>query len=125
VNMLEPGWWSGTMATLGKPPGSMQQFRDQRYSRSQNPLRNTVNHPVIAGWHFAWLGGPDAMRAKVHSFSHAEQAPVVDAYADRLYRERVSPASGGGHLLEVVIDASFPKYMQDRRGPAHWYWPGD
>ena len=29
----------------------------------------------------------------------------------------ISPL-GGNRLLEVVIDDTFPKYMQERRGPA-------
>ena len=47
-----------------------------------------------------------------------------DDHAERIYREKIHPASGASYLLEAVIDSSWPKYMQDRKGPANWYWPG-
>src|SRR5215469_3785074 len=32
VNLLDPHWWAGPVATIGHPPGTMQEFREQRSS---------------------------------------------------------------------------------------------
>jgi hypothetical protein len=125
VNLLDSGWWTGTMACLGRPSCTMQQFRDKRMSAETRPLGDAWGWVRAAGWHFVWLGGPDAMRAKVRSFAHPEQAPFVDAGAEELYRRRLTPSHAPDlPLLQVVIDESFPRFMQERRGPAAWYWPG-
>jgi hypothetical protein len=125
VNLLDPHWWPGPVAMVGLPSGSMQQFRDQRSSPASQPLRDHRGWPAVAGWHFTWLGGPAAMRAKVHAFAHAEQAAYVDAHAETIYRERLDPSGGPGRLLVTEIDDTWPRYMQERLGPASWYWPGD
>jgi hypothetical protein len=127
VNLLDPGWWSGTVARYGSQVrGSIQRIRDERMSPSAGgPLTDAWGWPLIAGWHFCWLGGPPAMRGKVRSTAHPEQIPHIDAESERMYKERVSPASAGQHLLETVIDDSWPRFMQERRGPAIWYWPGE
>jgi Glycosyltransferase family 17 len=126
VNLMDANWWDGTVATDGPPRGSLQKLRDGR--RLPAPaetkwLLNPGGFPAVAGWHFSWLGGPDAMRAKVHAFLHPQMAPLVDQHAERLWKEKVSLATGN-LLVETVIDETWPKYMQDRKGPASWYWPG-
>ena len=124
VNLLEMNCWAGTLAMPGRDYRfAIKRFRDRQIGSDRPFLRDAVGFPVTTGWHFSWLGGPEGMRSKVHSFSHPEQAASVDAGADDMYRDRISPI-GGNHLLEVVIDDSFPRYMQERRGPASWYWPG-
>jgi len=125
VNLADTGWWAGTMATLGRPPGSIQSFRERRNSPQMPVLRNRWGWVVNGGWHFSWLGGPDAVRAKAHAYAHTESTALLDEAADRLWRDKVSPESGVNRLLEVTVDDSFPRYMQDRRGPATWYWPGE
>lgn len=125
VNLLEPGWWGGTMATVGQYHGSMQQLRDARQAPGQRPLADAVGWPMVAGWHFTWLGGPEAIRTKITSYTYPEESALIAAGPERMYRDRISPASGGGHLLEVVIDGSWPRFMQERQGPASWYWPGE
>lgn len=123
ANLLDVGWWAGTAGTLGRSPfPSMQHFRNRQAGENRPFLANASGFPVITGWHFSWLGGPEAMRAKVHSFSHPEYAKNIDAHADFIYRDKVNPVTGE-RLLETVIDHTFPKFMQDRRGPANWYWP--
>ena len=127
VNLIDPGWWSGTVARYGSQVhGSMQMIRAERMSpASGGPLNDAWGWPLVAGWHFSWLGGPEAMRGKVRSTAHPEQIPHIDAEAERMYKERVNPACAGQPLLETVIDASWPRYMQERRGPPIWYWPGE
>ena len=120
VNLLEPCWLIGTMATTGDPSMIIRQFRNRQNLPPERTTRNKVGFPVIAGWNFPWLGGPGAMRAKVHSFSHPEGAPFIDANADYMYRNRVNPSTGG-HMMVVTIDETWPKFMRERRGPANWY----
>jgi Glycosyltransferase family 17 len=124
VNLMDVGWWAGTAGTLGRSPfPSMQYFRNRQAGENRPFLASATGFPVITGWHFSWLGGPAAMRAKVHSFSHPEYAVNIDASADLIYQGKLNPVNGE-HLVEVVIDDTFPKYMQERRGPANWYWQG-
>jgi glycosyl transferase family 17 len=124
VNLIEPGWHRGTMATLGKPTETMQSLRERRSSPDTPVLQDPFGWVIDAGWHFSWMGGPDVMRAKAHAFAHWEAAAAFDEHAERIYRKRINPASGINHLLEVTVDESFPTYMQEHRGPASWYWPG-
>ena len=124
VNLLDIGWWTGTLATFGSDSRYAIRKFLQRTDGSGRPfLANPIGFPRISGWHFSWLGGPDAIRAKVRSFGDEELlgVTITDEDADRVYRDRISPVEGG-HLLELVIDDTFPKYMQDRRGPEEWYW---
>ena len=123
VNLLHPGWWAGPVATLGRPRGTMQGLRERSRSAMGKILRTPQRTPMGAGWHFSWLGGPDAMRAKVHSFADTEQIPFVDANAERIYADRIHPAEPGTHLLVTEIDHTWPRFMRERRGPAAWYWP--
>jgi glycosyl transferase family 17 len=128
VNLLELGYWNGTLAVSGIPPEidrAIGAFQERHSKPSFPPLKQPIGWPLFAGWHFSWLGGPDAMRTKAHSFFHPEAIEFIDPHADYLYVNRISPATGAQTvLLEVVIDESFPRFMQERRGPASWYWPG-
>jgi Glycosyltransferase family 17 len=127
VNLLEPGWWTGSLATSGRTAEivkAIEMFYYRQVEPTMDALRDDIGWPLIAGAHFTWLGGPSAMRTKARSFMHPEATDVIDQYADHFYRDRVSPASAGQHLIQVVIDESWPRYMQERRGPANWYWPG-
>ena len=124
VNLMESGWWAGTMAANGSDyRHAVKWFLARQRGANRPVLMNTAGFPVSAGWHFSWLGGAEGMRSKVHSSVPADlpHAGVIDVHAERLYRERISPL-GGDRLLEVVIDDSFPGYMRDRKGPASWYW---
>ena len=47
VNLLEPGWWSGTMAVLGKPAEAIQTFRSE--SPALDAMRDAIGWPLIAG----------------------------------------------------------------------------
>jgi len=124
VNLLEPVIWAGSLLVVGGDSDyAIKRFRDRNSEAGQPFFRNSVGYPVIGGSHFSWLGGPEAMRAKVRAFAHPEYTEFIDAHAEDMYCHKLSPA-GGNRLQEVVIDESFPRFMQERRGPASWYWPG-
>ena len=96
----------------------MQSLRERRTSA---PIpRNSHFCAVDCGWHFSWLGGPEAVKAKARMFTHSHMIPLLDQHAERIWHARISPVET--RLLEVVIDSTWPRYMQERRGPAAWYW---
>ena len=124
VNLIDPGWWAGTVAVHGRDvPARLQDLREGRHQAP--PLLDKRGHPATAGWHFSWLGGPAEMRVKAAAFAHAEDRGHVEADAEHMYAEKKCFAGAERHILETVIDATWPKYMQQRRGPKSWYWPGD
>ncbi len=122
VNLLDIGWWTGTLAVMGSDARyAIRKFLQRTKGEGRPFIPNPVGFPVISGWHFSWLGGPDAIRKKAGSFADEELLGVKITDPERLYRERISPVEGT-HLLQVAIDGSFPKYMQERSGPGSWYW---
>jgi Glycosyltransferase family 17 len=122
VNLVDLGWWRGTIATVGRPPCTMQQLREMRLSPDAPALRDAMGCVEVAGWHFSWLGGPDGIGTKVTSYTAPEEAVHITTDPERMYREKTGIP--GLHLLEVVMDGSWPRYMREHRGPASWYWPG-
>ena len=57
--------WFGTVCTKGihlKNGVSIQDLRNQR----------TTYYPILSGWHWSYLGGKEAIRTKIKSFSHTE-----------------------------------------------------
>lgn len=125
VNLIDPGWWAGTVARHGRNvPRNIQELRDNRHFASHSPpLRDKWGkNPITAGWHFTWLGGAEAMRTKARAFAHAEDRAQVEADAEHLYMERKCFSGTERHLLRCIIDETWPTYMQQRRGPAEWYW---
>ena len=72
-----------------------------------------------SGWHFSWLGGYEAMRAKVRMFSHPDQIPLIDRRD--YYADQVNPMTGH-KLVKGDIDSTYPEFIRQSRGPASWYW---
>lgn len=125
ANLAESYLWAGTIVANGSEHRQViWKFRDRQKGDNRPVRTNEMGFPIISGWHFPWLGGPDEMKVKASSFSHSEVSDDIDQNAERMYKERISPSSGS-HLMETIIDESWPRYMQERRGPASWYWPGD
>ena len=116
VNLLDPGWWPGMTGAASRV--RLNSMRDGRFAV---PRKDVI---YDGGWHFSWLGGPAAVKQKVHSFMHPEYIPWVDEHAEQMWRDRLNPRreEGARRLLVVEIDDSFPKYMRERRGPEAWYW---
>ena len=78
------------------------------------------------GWHFSWIGGPEAVREKLETATcHTELlgTPEGDLIASgERYR------SGGhtaGHLpvVAVDVDESWPAWIADRKCPDEWFRP--
>jgi hypothetical protein len=118
-----------------------------RYGQLENmtQLRETgwPDWPYVqpAGWHLTWLGGEEAARLKVRSFSHVEAIPETDAGLDagKYWRDGIWwPGSGRPHETQFIardVDSGWPGWIQDSwdagelrpRGPAPdiWFRPRD
>lgn len=111
VNLRHPCDWQGTVAA----PADFPSFLWLRNQRTVFPAASD------GGWHFTWLGGPDAMKRKVRQFSHAEAVPQVDRDAELCWRE--GRHLDGLELLErCAIDDTWPEYIARGRCPESWFW---
>jgi hypothetical protein len=119
VNLLDSTPWGGYVPHRGgvvQP--DMMELRQRLHSRIIPEVRGH-------GWHFSWLGGPEAMRAKAATLCEPDYLPKMVNGAEDFYRRKINPGSGDRNLALVEIDGTWPRYMQERRGPATWYWPGE
>jgi hypothetical protein len=125
VDWLYPHVWCGTVATrVGNLPalahGTAGPFTMMRNSRNMNTVLPN------GGWHWSWLGGPEAAARKVGSFCHPEvekQMPMDDL--DWYWREGYHVGGGEGgapvQMAPVEVDHTYPKWMQNRENvPDDW-----
>jgi beta-1,4-mannosyl-glycoprotein beta-1,4-N-acetylglucosaminyltransferase len=84
--------------------------------------------PVIprAGHHLSWLGGPEAVRAKMAAHCHAEvNEDIAGAISGGIPRAAAPSPFGrygySGLLLAAEIDGSWPKWVRERRCPPSWF----
>ena len=118
VNLRDWTFWGGYVAQLGPRRPDMLELRQRLHSRLIPEVEGN-------GWHFSWLGGPEAMRVKAGTLLEKDYVPIVGNGADDFYRRKINPGSGDRNLTLVEIDETWPRYMQERRGPKSWYWPGE
>jgi beta-1,4-mannosyl-glycoprotein beta-1,4-N-acetylglucosaminyltransferase len=118
VNLVDSTPWGGYVPYLGPGRPHMMELRQRLHSRI---IPEVQGH----GWHFSWLGGPEAMKAKAATLCEPDYLPKMLNGAEDFYARRMNPGSGDRQLAVAEIDGTWPKYMQDRKGPAAWYWPGD
>lgn len=115
VDWLYPIPWQGTVVTRNKIAQNM----------SIVDLRNMrVTAPTIrSGWHFTWLGGPQAVQRKAAAFSHTEEhiQSYITQMGQRLYIEGYHVL--GEKLIPVNLDDSYPNYIKERLCPSEWFRP--
>lgn len=115
IDWSYPPGWNGTIAARVETAlkvgfGSM---RDRRNFAQKLPN---------AGWHFSWLGGPEAWNYKVGTFCHPEVQDRIDRSGERFWRE-------GIHVDQIRmrpcdVDKTYPKWMQDPNNvPESWLRP--
>jgi hypothetical protein len=120
VDWLDPrGDWPGTVALRAS---EVQGFAHMR------SLRNALPRIPDAGWHLTWLGGPEAITAKVNAFSHTEIIPLVTrGNAEGLLYEKgrfwSSETELGIQLTPVDVDGSWPQWIRERECPRVWFRP--
>ncbi len=70
-----------------------------------------------AGWHFGFMGGNDAIRLKIQSYSHQElnRAELLsDSYIDwRLAERRFFSEDLDLPLTLVAVESSFPRHLRE------------
>jgi len=87
-----------------------------------------------AGWHFTWLGGPQAIRRKAGQFCHLELRDMILAgnEAGEWYEQGFTwHGPGAGYppprrafrMEAVDMDETWPRYMRERRCPRSWFRP--
>lgn len=86
------------------------------------------------GWHFTWLGGPDAIRRKASQFCHLELQEMILSGNDagEWYEQGYTwhgisavypPPRRSFRLDPVEVDGSWPAYIRERRCPESWFRP--
>lgn len=87
------------------------------------------------GWHFTWLGGPEAIRRKAGQFCHLElREMILDGNeAGEWYEQGFTwhgpaiapypPPRRSGRLVPVDVNQSWPRYIRERRCPPEWFRP--
>jgi beta-1,4-mannosyl-glycoprotein beta-1,4-N-acetylglucosaminyltransferase len=114
--------WKGTVAgTVGAVvmAGHLMPFTRMRDARM------TARCPVLdGGWHLSWLGGPDRVAAKVHSFCHPEVSEqICDGIIDGLSFWRDGVHVDGVAMKPVDVDAGWPRFIVEGYAPQSWYRP--
>lgn len=119
---LDHGWF-GTVAARW---GCIKSLADHRASGPFAAMRDSrnMNKKVPGGgWHFSWLGGPEAAERKVGSFCHPEVVDRLEKHGFDYYRE-TGIHIDGVPMKPVDVDRTWPKWMQDRDNvPSNWYRP--
>jgi Glycosyltransferase family 17 len=122
VDWVHPERWG--VATVAVRYGDIGSFEALR-----NSDRNSFPHVFDDGWHFSWLGGPDAIKAKARSWAHTELADMMWDWADEgmLYERGWSTRASDVRTLSVRMKAAgtdgLPQWIQDRKCPAMWFRP--
>ena len=82
-------------------------------------------YPAVqdGGWHFSWLGGPEAITRKTAASCHPDQVPsILECNARGMLYEK-GFGCWGETLYPVEVDDSWPRYVSERRCPPGWFRP--
>jgi beta-1,4-mannosyl-glycoprotein beta-1,4-N-acetylglucosaminyltransferase len=83
---------------------------------SEDRFHTVYPQNIEGGWHFAFMGGADAIRYKIRSYAHAEYntADVLFKVEERL--SKLQDVLGRQDRYWVVpLDNTFPKYVLDNQ----------
>ena len=84
--------------------------------------RSSLQAVTPGGFHLNWLGGVEGIRQKLTATCHAGELPRDLLASGRCYTEGID-YTGEGRLTPVDIDATWPKYIWERRCPENWFRP--
>lgn len=91
-----------------------------RYARARDA--HLIPHTEVespTGWHFSYLGGPDAVVAKLRSFAHSEYADLDGDLVRQRCADYLVPFDGADTLRHVPISAAtHPRVVAD--DPERW-----
>jgi Glycosyltransferase family 17 len=119
VDWIAPWIWEGTCACRAGDVGSIAEMREARAGWLHLPL---------AGWHLSWLGGPEGIRRKLANRAHTDETSwyLEQLAAGRLYEGGIVSRSYSGDPVQmepVDVDASWPRWVAERRCPPEWFRP--
>jgi beta-1,4-mannosyl-glycoprotein beta-1,4-N-acetylglucosaminyltransferase len=109
VNCLGGDRWAGTRVL---PWGSLKGIRPTDARRGGVPRRLFAQG--YGGWHFSWLGGPDAMRKKLLAYAHQELN--LPHYTDPVWlhvcaHSALDPFRRDVAYEFVPLDGRFPPFL--------------
>lgn len=86
---------------------------------------NRDTYPGIrhGGWHFSWLGGPEAIARKAAASCHPDQVPGILECNERGLLYEQGFGCWGETLYPVEVDETWPAYIRERRCPPGWFRP--
>ena len=111
--------WAGVIARWEyAQPRPLGDVRDGRYGYEQI---------TGAGWHFSWVGSQAFRRAKLdYGTCHLEMPrPEWDAIYSGATYERGEHHNPGTDVIPVDIDATWPRWIRERKCPETWWRPRD
>lgn len=78
------------------------------------------------GWHFSWLGGPEAQKRKLmEATCHTELigTPEGDLIANGERYRTGQHGEGNLPVVPVDVDETWPAFIRERRCPPEWFRP--
>lgn len=116
------GPWYGTTVCTVRTLGKFAQT-PFAYMRDCRLTARVPDHLRDAGWHFSWLGGPDAAIKKVGSFCHPEvEDRIVNGLASNQFYEQGIHVDGV-KMTPVDVNDEWPKWIRDGHAPQSWFRP--
>jgi hypothetical protein len=118
--------------------GPRSALRVPLWQARDNGPRSAMPNLYGMGWHFTWLGGPDAIRHKAEQFCHLELRDMILRSNEQglLYEQGMSwhgelgsyavypPLAPECAMVPAAIDGTWPRYIRERRCPESWFRPG-
>jgi hypothetical protein len=112
-----PWGWKGTVAAYAGVVRTFTQLRDAVFPVTEEG----------GGWHLSWIGGNDAIRAKMESYCHNEMDEYIKrGLAEQQFYERGifwGHGQGDTQLLAVDVDETWPQWVYGRKCPESWFRP--
>lgn len=109
--------WYGPGASTYKTFKTLdaQKQREMHYQIRTKPMLAPGTVLIPSGWHYSYLGGPEAIKYKFSSWSHREftSKKVLDHVEENYNNLRDSLGRYPDQVLKILpIDDTFPEYIQ-------------
>ena len=121
-------WRLGTVATrrslFDESAGALMRVKSDRYTPASENAGSTFNRLRFvnadlnlphSGWHFSYLGGINAIRKKLESFSHVEFSRLDPELLAQRIANGKDLFGRIGRSFGIVIDEHFPRYIQEHQ----------
>jgi beta-1,4-mannosyl-glycoprotein beta-1,4-N-acetylglucosaminyltransferase len=144
IDWHHPEQWGGTVAVTVETaracgtrtiidgeiyhPGAWQIVRNQRNGLVERNFEHLGtgwrwSSFTDAGWHFSWIGGKEAAKAKLGSFCHPEISDRVAVGLETNSYMREGFHVDGVRMEPVDVDDTWPAMIAEHRCPPTWFRP--